>query len=57
MSEKIKVVEKKPYQVIIETSLLRKAQAKAEGEGLKLSQVIRRYLMDYVANPQGKLFN
>lgn len=57
MNANTKISEKKPYQIMIDTDLLKKAQDKAEKEGLKLSQVIRRFLMDYVANPQGKLFN
>lgn len=48
---------KASYQVEIEVGLLKAAREKAASEDLKLSQVVRRFLMDYVRNPQGKLFN
>lgn len=49
--------EKSNYQVQIDAKLLKEAKAKAKAEDLALSQVIRRFLMDYVSNPQGKLFH
>ena len=49
--------EKTNYQLQIEVKLLHSAIEKAKAEDLFLSQVIRRYLIDYVNNPQGKLFN
>ena len=56
MATKTKVAKKIPYQVQIDEDLLTEARKKASSEDLKLSQVIRRFLMDYVHNPQGKLF-
>jgi|LFRM01.1.fsa_nt_gb hypothetical protein len=49
--------DKMLYQVQVDRKLLKKAKEKAHAEDLKLTQVIRRFLMDYVNNPQGKLFN
>lgn len=49
--------EKSNYQVQIDAKLLKEAKEKAKAEDLALSQVIRRFLMDYVSNPQGKLFH
>jgi hypothetical protein len=49
--------ERVSYQVQIDTELLKKAHEKAKSEDLKLTQVIRRFLTDYVSNPQGKLFH
>lgn len=41
----------------MDPDLLQKAKEKANAEDLKLSQVIRRFLIDYTSNPQGKLFH
>lgn len=49
--------EKMNYQVQMDAKLLKLAREKAKAEDLALSQVIRRFLMDYVSNPQGKLFH
>ncbi len=49
--------EKMNYQVQIDAKLLKLARDKAKAEDLALSQVIRRFLMDYVSNPQGNLFH
>lgn len=57
MKEKNEIPKKILFQVHIDEKLLEEARKKATAEDLKLTQVIRRFLMDYVANPQGKLFN
>lgn len=57
MKRKAEKPKKLAYQVQMEPDLLARAKEKAAEEDLKLSQVIRRFLMDYVSNPQGKLFN
>ena len=49
--------DKMLYQVQVDRELLKKAKEKAHSEDMKLTQVIRRFLMDYVNNPQGKLFH
>lgn len=56
MKEKAKEPVKAGYQIYMDKELLKKAQAKAKSEDMRLTQVIRRFLMDYVSNPQGKLF-
>jgi|LSQX01.2.fsa_nt_gb antitoxin component of RelBE/YafQ-DinJ toxin-antitoxin module len=56
MKEKEEVPRKILYQVHIDENLLREAQKKAKAEDLKLTQVIRRLLMEYVRTPQMKLF-
>jgi hypothetical protein len=56
MAVKKKEAETRPYQFQIDPVLLEKSKKKAKSEGLMLSQVLRRFLMDYTANPQGKLF-
>lgn len=57
MAKIAKNPEKKNFQVQLDAKLLHEAQAKAKAEDLKLTQVVRRFLMDYVSNPQGKLFH
>lgn len=57
MEAKPKKPKKLAYQVVMDSDLLRKAKEKANAEDLKLSQVIRRFLIDYTSNPQGKLFH
>lgn len=57
MKEKQKKPEKLAYQVVMDAELLRKAKEKAKAEDLLLSQLIRRFLVDYISNPQGKLFH
>lgn len=57
MAKTEKTPEKKNFQVQLDEKLLRMAQEKAKKEDLKLTQVVRRFLMDYVSNPQGKLFH
>ena len=57
MKAKQKNIAKKPYQLLIDPELYRLAKEKAESEEMMLSQVIRRFLQDYVRNPQGKLFH
>lgn len=57
MAVKTKKAKTRPYQFQIDPVLLEKAKEKARSEDLKVSQVIRRFLMDYVENPQGKLFS
>lgn len=57
MNKTRKNPDKMLYQVQVDRNLLKKAKERANAEDLKLTQVIRRFLMDYVNNPQGKLFN
>lgn len=57
MEAKPKKPEKLAYQVVMDAELLRKAKEKAKAEDLLLSQLIRRFLVDYISNPQGKLFH
>lgn len=57
MEAKPKKPKKLAYQVVMDPDLLQKAKEKANAEDLKLSQVIRRFLIDYTSNPQGKLFH
>lgn len=52
-----KKAKTKPYQFQIDPDLQKKAMEKAASEGLLLSHVIRRFLMDYINNPQCKLFH
>jgi hypothetical protein len=56
MAEKTEKPGKTNYQLQIDVDLLKAAVEKAKSEDLFLSQVIRRFLVDYVKNPQGKLF-
>lgn len=56
MAKKTEKPEKTNYQLQIDVDLLKAAVEKAKSEDLFLSQVIRRFLVDYVKNPQGKLF-